>query len=278
MIDFPNAKINLGLNITGRRDDGYHYLQSVMVPVDWHDILEIVPAKGAETSLTVTGRVVDCPVEKNIVMKAVAAMRRVADFPHVDIFLHKVIPDGAGLGGGSSDGAFAIKIINRMFALGLDDATLASVASTVGADCPFFIYNRPMLATGIGTDLSAVDCPLSQKSILIVKPQVSVSTAEAYRGVTVAATKVDISSIIAKMPVSQWQAAGLINDFEASLFPTHPRLQAIKQQLYDLGAQYAAMSGSGSAMFAIFDDDKMADSARLSFPDDSVYCGNFNLF
>ena len=151
MIAFPNAKINIGLFITARRPDGYHDIATVMMPADWCDILEIVPAKDDVTTLTVTGRSVDCPPEKNLVMRAYRAMEERYNLPPVDIFLRKIIPDGAGLGGGSADAAFTITTLDRLFGLGLSADVMAGIAATIGSDCPFFIYNRPMLATGTGT-------------------------------------------------------------------------------------------------------------------------------
>ena len=188
MITFPNAKINLGLDILRRREDGYHDIETVMVPVPWHDVLEIVPAKGEETTLTVTGRHVDCPPEKNLVMKAYRALEREVSLPPVDIYLRKIIPDGAGLGGGSADASFTLRALNELFALGYNDEQLARVASTLGADCPFFIYNRPMLCTGTGTDMEPIDVDLQGLDILIAKPDVSVPTAAAYSHTTPAKT------------------------------------------------------------------------------------------
>ena len=163
MIAFPNAKINIGLDILRRRPDGYHDLCTVMMPVAWCDILEIVPAApGADDTLTVTGRRVDCPPEKNLVMRAVRALRAVASFPPVEVHLHKVIPDGAGLGGGSADAAFTLTLLRSLFSLDIDDAHLAAVAASLGADCPFFIYNCPMLCTGTGIELAPFALELPQ--------------------------------------------------------------------------------------------------------------------
>ena len=181
MVVFPNAKINLGLNITSRREDGYHILTSIMLPIGWHDILEIVPSNYGATTLTTSGNKVDCPPESIIVMKAYRALANHAKLPSVNIYLRKIIPDGAGLGGGSADAAFTLKALNNMFKLNYSDDELAEIASTLGADCPFFIYNRPMIAEGIGTDLTPTDISvLSGKTLLIVKPDIHISTAEAY--------------------------------------------------------------------------------------------------
>lgn len=265
MIVFPNAKINLGLNITSRRPDGYHILSTAMIPTGWKDILEIVPAQGSQPTLTVTGRTVDCPMESNLVMKAYRAMQRIAPIPPIDIYLHKIIPDGAGLGGGSADAAFTLKALNRMFNLDLSDSQLADIAATLGADCPFFIYNRPMIADGIGTDLSAVDIPYLQgHTLLIVKPDIHISTARAYAGVTPCPTAQDLSQTLSH-PVAQWRGM-LKNDFEDSLHPEFPEIEHLKQTLYANGAAYASLSGSGSAVYGIFDNDKMAVHAKSLFP------------
>lgn len=266
MILFPNAKINLGLNVVRRRPDGYHDLETLFYPVPWRDILEIVPAAGETTTLTVTGRNVDCPPEKNLVMKAYMALDAMSPLPPVDIYLQKIIPDGAGLGGGSADAAFTLKGLNELFSLGYSDEELADVATKIGADCPFFIYNTPMLATGIGNIFSPVNIDLSAMSIAIVKPQVHVSTKEAYSGVTPALPDTDIRSILLD-PVECWRGS-LKNDFEDSIFPLHPQIADVKEKLYNMGASYASMSGSGAAVFALFNEssDILADRIESAFP------------
>lgn len=275
MILFPNAKINIGLKITGRRPDGYHNIDTVMVPVDWCDILEITPQAAGPVTLTVYGRSVDCPPEKNLVVKAYNALSAMTGgLPPVHFNLQKVIPDGAGMGGGSADAAFAIRGLNELFNLGLDDGALASVAARVGADCPFFIYNKPAHCTGIGTDIDAdIHLALDSYSILIAKPIVaSVSTAQAYAGVTPCVSDVDLVSAL-QLPVSQWSEAGVGNDFEQSVFPQLPAVAAVKRRMLEAGAAYAAMTGSGAAVFGIFDDDKLAEEASRLFADcDSRIC------
>lgn len=260
MILFPNCKINLGLHILARRPDGYHDIETVMVPVDLTDILEIVPAKNDKTTLTVTGNHVDCPPEKNLVIKALRAVEKFINkqLP-VDIYLRKIIPDGAGLGGGSSDAAFTIKGLNNIFNLALTDQEMASIASTVGADCPFFIYNRPMLATGTGTILCPIQLSDNLKNLtcLIIKPTEGVSTAEAYAGVTPRKPAVILKDVLST-PVDKWQSL-LVNDFEKSVFEKRPEIADVKQKFIDSGAIYAAMSGSGSSVFGLFENDKMAD-------------------
>ena len=268
MILFPYAKINLGLQIVGVRPDGYHDISTVMVPVMWRDILELTPARGPETTLTTYGRAVDCLPEKNLVMKAYRAMCAfTGGLPPVDFHLDKRIPDGAGMGGGSADAAFAIRGLNELFNLGLDDDTLARVAVTVGADCPFFIYNRPALCQGIGDRITLdVHPALDGHRIIIVKPRVaSVSTKEAYDNAVCTPGKVDLPSIVEQSP-AQWRGR-LVNDFESSVFPRLPLLAETKQRMYDSGAAYASMTGSGAAIYGIFDDDKLAQTAYDNFAD-----------
>lgn len=270
MITFPNAKINIGLQIVGQRSDGYHELVTAMVPVGWQDILEIVPAKEETSSLTVSGRYIDCPTDKNIVMKAYRALNEFVKLPPVDIFLRKIIPDGAGLGGGSADASFTLITLNQLFALDLTDKQLAEIAAGIGADCPLFVYNRPMLATGTGTTLSPIDLPqLSGRTILIIKPDFSISTAEAYANVTPCQPATPLTELLSK-PIDQWKDY-VTNDFEAALSDRFPQIGQIKQQLYDSEAVYASLSGSGSAVYGIFNNDKMAETARAQFADAATF-------
>lgn len=267
MITFPNAKINLGLDILRRREDGYHDIETVMVPVPWHDVLEIVPAKGEVTTLTVSGRHVECPPEKNLVMKAYRALEREVSLPPVDIYLRKIIPDGAGLGGGSADAAFTLKVLNDLFALGYNDAQLARVASGIGADCPFFIYNRPMLCEGTGTTLSAFDLRLPESlTLVVVKPDVGVSTKAAYSGVAPSIPDIPLQRRLSELDFEEWQRV-VKNDFEHSVFPLHPIIAKIKNQLIENGAVYSSMSGSGSSVFAFFKGDIVADRIKSLFTD-----------
>lgn len=266
MVTFPNAKINIGLYITSRRADGYHDIVTAMMPAGWCDILEIVPAIGSDTTLTVTGRGVGCPPEKNLVMKAYRAMASRYDIPPVDIYLEKIIPDGAGLGGGSADASFTIRMLNSMFGLGLKDIEMAEIAAQIGSDCPFFIYNRPMLATGTGTTLSPADFSLSGYTLVIIKPDVHVSTAEAYGGCRPEPIQIDLTGTLATLPPGKWADAGIANDFERTVFPKHPCIEGIKAQLYALGAEYASMSGSGASVFGIFSRDILAEDIERTFP------------
>jgi 4-diphosphocytidyl-2-C-methyl-D-erythritol kinase len=266
MILFPNAKINIGLNVLRRRADGYHDIETIMIPTKWTDVLEIVPAKGDSTTLTISGRAVECPIEKNLVMKAYRALCEVTPVPAADIYLQKIIPDGAGLGGGSADAAFTLIGLNQVFKLGLSDETLAQVASKIGADCPFFIYNRPMLCTGIGTILNDIQIDLKGYKLVIAKPQAaSVSTAEAYAGITPDDNTTPLPDLI-KQPIKQWQGS-IKNDFEKSIFALRPNIAELKQRIIAAGADYAAMSGSGASVFGIFSSDNMAVACKDTLTD-----------
>ena len=269
MITFPNAKINLGLNIVERRSDGYHNIETVFYPIPLTDVLEIVPASGGDTTLTCSGNAVDCPVEKNLVMRAYRMLESQYHLPPVEMHLYKHIPDGAGLGGGSSDAAHALMMLNDMFDLNLTEAELASLAVKLGADCAFFIYNRPMLATGIGDVFTPVDVDLKGKTLLLVKPPMGVDTRTAYSRVVPAPSSIRLDKVVA-LPVPSWDGL-LVNDFEPSVFAALPQLWLIKARLLDAGALYAAMSGSGSTVFGIFDNDKLAETTADTFTDCATF-------
>ena len=251
MITFPNAKINIGLNITARRPDGYHNIETLFYPIALCDVLEIILSHSADTSLSITGIEVDGDKEQNLVIKAYRLLQSQYELPAVDIHLHKVIPFGAGLGGGSSDAAYTLRMLRDLFTLPLSDDDLAANASRLGADCPFFIYNKPLIATGIGDQFASVDFTLRGKHIVLVKPSISIPTAQAYAHVTPHMPEIELRERVTA-DITQWRN-NVVNDFEKSVFPAHPRIAAIKQQLYDLGAEYASMSGSGSSVFGIFD-------------------------
>lgn len=252
MLLFPHAKINLGLDIVRKRPDGYHDIATVMVPTRWEDLLELTPAPDGRTELITTGRPVLCAPEKNLVMKAFRAIdEATGGVPPTTLRLHKVIPDGAGLGGGSADAAFTLRGLNELYNLGLPDEELCRLAAGIGADCPFFIADRPMLCTGTGTDMTPIDVPQIQGHVLvIVKPPVSVNTAAAYSRVTPHEPEVALAERLAG-PIEQWQGR-VVNDFEASVFPQFPEVGELKRSLLAEGAVYAAMSGSGSAVFGLF--------------------------
>lgn len=252
MILFPHAKINIGLDITGRRPDGYHLIETVMIHTDWEDLLELTPAK-ERTELEVTGRQMACPPEKNLVMKAYNLLAdTIGGLPPTLIHLHKNIPDGAGLGGGSADAAYTLRGLNELYNLGLDKEHLTELAAKLGADCPFFIFDEPKLCTGIGTDLRHVELPaeLQALTLAIVKPPFGVSTAEAYAGVTPGIPAEPLKQRVAR-PVAEW-APTITNAFEDSVIPLHSEIGRIKAELLAMGAIYASMSGSGSAVYGIF--------------------------
>ena len=252
MVVFPNAKINLGLYVVEKRTDGFHNLETIFYPVPWRDALEAVPATGNETTLTTTGLAVDAPTEKNLVMRAYRLLANEYNLPKLDIYLHKAIPFGAGLGGGSADAAFMLTMLNQLFDLGISEGKLAEYAATLGSDCAFFVYNRPMIASGRGEILSPIEVDLSGYTIVLVKPPFGISTPEAFSGIIPKRPQIALAEAI-KQPVERWKDV-LFNDFEPHLFCNHPQLAAFKQQLYDNGATYAAMSGSGSTIFGIFKD------------------------
>lgn len=280
MILFPNAKINLGLCITGRRPDGYHNLSTLMIPVGWCDILELVPGDTPGITLHSDADFGQCPPEKNLVVKALRALESYTGraLPPLDVYLKKIIPMGAGLGGGSSDASFAIKGANELFGLGLDDAAMAEVALQAGADCPFFIYNRPALAEGVGELLTPVDMSmLDGCGILIAKPaSESVSTRDAYMGAKVE-TLADgdtPAAAVARSEPSAWKDMPVLaNAFEKTIFPLRPEIASVKERMYDCGAVFASMSGSGAAVYGIFSSVKLAEEAAASFPDCEVYAG-----
>lgn len=254
MLVYPNAKINIGLRVTERRPDGYHNLETLFYPINLQDALEVhvLEKDGAEYELKVNGAILDGTPDDNLVVKAWRLLRR--DFPDrvlpVRISLFKHIPTGAGLGGGSSDAAFMLKLLNERFALGLDETQLAAYAKMLGADCAFFLKNSPVIARGIGTDFSPTQLSLQGKVLVLVKPDIFVSTKDAYALVKPAQPSVPLEELLAR-PLTEWRDA-VVNDFEASVFPRYPEIAAIKDRLYDLGAAYASMSGSGSTVYGIF--------------------------
>lgn len=273
MIRFVNAKLNLGLNIVRKRADGYHELETLFYPVGRYngtpenpepfcDILEITPAE--KTEFVFSGRVVDCPLEKNLVYKAWRIFKEnYPELPEYCIHLEKHLPDGAGLGGGSADASAVLCMLNELCGSPYNDGQLAEMALKLGADCPFFIYNKPCYAEGVGERLEPADVDLSGWWCLLVKPEVSISTKEAFAGVTPGAPEFSLQETM-QSPPEEWQGK-MINDFEGSLFPNHTVLSDIKEALLDLGAVYASMSGSGSTVFGLFRSKDEADDAKKAF-------------
>ena len=254
MIAFPNAKINIGLNVVEKRPDNYHNIETVFFPVGLKDILEVVhgddPSQPYE--MNNTGIVVDAPVAENICVKAYELLKKDFDLGPVRIHLHKVIPFGAGLGGGSSDGANMLILLNDLFELGLSNERLKEYAVMLGADCPFFIDNRPAFATGIGDILTPVDVDLSGYWFVLIVPEIHVSTPQAYRYVVPQKPEYSLVDTI-KQPVVSWKGK-VVNDFEKSVFEQFHGIEKIKDHLYDKGAVYASMSGSGSSVYGFFNE------------------------
>lgn len=280
MILFPQAKINLGLFVTRRREDGYHILQTLFYPIDWRDALEITAqrtdATGESFQATSDGRIhwyqtgikVNCDPELNLCVKAYRLLQeKFPELPPVEMHLHKSVPFGAGLGGGSSDGAHALLILREMFKLSISDTDLENMAARMGADCAFFCRCGSQLNTsanggqmsaqyceGIGHELQPHNLSLKGKYIVVVKPPFGVSTKEAYSNVHPMQPKTDLCELL-NQPLEEWKN-NVCNDFEQSVFPLHPELQEAKDTLYAHGAVYASMSGSGSALFGIFDQEE----------------------
>lgn len=285
MIAFPNAKINIGLNVVAKREDGYHDIETVFYPVLLQDALEIKPMRPLDPaqlrkrieagllvqpddafmpyrllprkkedipccSLEMTGNEFPFSAADNLVVKAYLLLQQDFDLPSIDIKLHKHIPSSAGLGGGSSDCAFMITLLNRRFNLRMRESMMERYAARLGSDCAFFVSNTPSLATGRGEILNPIGLSLKGYTILLVKPDIAVKTADAYASVTPHRPEISLADAVMR-PVSEWKDC-VFNDFEPSVFAKHPLLAEIKQKLYDLGAEYAAMTGSGSTIYGIF--------------------------
>lgn len=278
MIRFVNAKLNLGLDIVRKREDGYHDLETVFYPVGVHngtprnpepfcDILEITPAD--ETEFIMSGREVDCALEKNLVFKAWQCIREAYElktgiaFPDYRIHLEKHLPDGAGLGGGSADASFTLTMLNELAGNPFSKDELESLALRLGADCPFFIRNKACYAEGVGEKMTDVNLDLSGIWCVLVKPDLNISTKEAFAGVIPRLPEQSLRDSIS-LPISEWQGK-LKNDFESSLFPNHLILADIKSEILESGAEYAAMSGSGSTIFGLFSSEQKARKAHARF-------------
>ncbi len=262
MVLFPNCKINLGLNILRKRADGYHDLETVFYPIRLQDALEVIQAN--ETSFHLSGLQVNGNINDNLCLKAYHLLKRdFTDLPPVSIHLNKAIPMGAGLGGGSADGAFMLTMLNKKFQLNLSEEQLMNYALQLGSDSPFFILNKPCFAASRGENLSPVQIDLSGYKIAIVHPGIHISTKEAFSKLSPAIPKKSIHEII-KQPISTWKN-DLVNDFEKNVFKQFPAIKEIKNKLYDEGAIYASMTGSGSTVFGLF---KGSAEADLTFPKD----------
>lgn len=252
MIVYPNAKINLGLNIVSRRSDGFHDISTVFYPVaNICDVLEVLPIEGQYEPLlfSQSGLAVDCDLQKNLCVKAFDILASRFKLPPLKVHLHKQIPMGAGLGGGSSDGAFMLKAINQIIGSPLNSAQLCELALLLGSDCPFFIYNTPSVGRGRGELLTSIQLDLKKYFLMLVNPGIHVSTASAYSGSSPKAWSVSIDELIS-YEVDSWKNQ-LHNDFEPTVFAQHPEIEAIKSKMYNLGAVYASMSGSGSTVYGL---------------------------
>lgn len=261
MLEFANAKINLGLNVLYKRADGFHELESVFYPVNIFDSIEILDAE--ELRFSVYGINIPGDASDNLCIKAFKLLQAEHHISNVHIHLLKNIPFGAGLGGGSADAAVVLKMLNKKFQLNLNVEQLEKYAAQLGSDCAFFIKNSAQLARGRGEILESVDLDLSQKSFLLIKPNFGISTKEAYENIRTNDKNEPIREIVSAR-VEDW-AGRLKNDFEEALFPKYPSLAKIKNELYEQGAIYASMSGSGSTMFGIFNDPKSTLQAKAFF-------------
>lgn len=259
MVSFPIAKINLGLNIISKRLDGYHNIDSCFYPISWHDILEVIPSDNLK--FTSSGHPIPGDPQSNLCLKAYQLLKTDFNIPPVHIHLHKIIPIGAGLGGGSADASYTLKMLNEKFQLGISTQKLKSYAAQLGSDCPFFIEDKPVIARGTGTQFESIDFNLTGKIILLINPDIHISTAEAYAGIVPKESGTPIKEILSNCPIESWKSK-LHNDFEDSVFSSHPQIAKIKELLYDSGALYASMSGTGSAVYGIFEKQPIISSRK----------------
>lgn len=256
MLVFPNCKINLGLCVVERRPDGMHNLETVFYSIPLRDTLEVLPLEhsNAPYSFRQIGRRIDGSAEDNLIVRVYLSLKEEFELPPVDILLDKKIPMGAGLGGGSSDAAYMMRVLNEMFRLGLSAEDMERRVSAFGADCAYFIQEKPSFATGVGDVLTPLNLSLKGWHIVLVKPEESVATKEAYAHVVPQRPTHDLRAALS-LPVEAWKGK-VVNDFERSVFVSHPRIAAIKETLYDMGAAYASMSGSGSTVFGLFKNEQ----------------------
>lgn len=250
MIDFPNCKINLGLNVIRKREDNYHDIETAFYPLPFTDVLEIVSYSGNKNELTVTGLAVDNNKD-NLCLKAYHLLKKhFPELPFVKMHLHKSIPLGAGLGGGSADAAFTLKLLKQMFLENLSVSELNNYALQLGSDCPFFLHNKPCFAFGRGENIEEAAVNLSSYKIILVNPGIHIDTSWAYNNLNASIPKKSINKIIAQ-PLETWKDE-LINDFEIPVFQKYPEIKKIKETLYENGALYASLTGSGSTVYGIF--------------------------
>lgn len=266
MIVFPNAKINIGLNIVERRTDGYHNISTLFFPVkELKDILEIIIDDSQQEPLTFTqtGIQIDCAPENNLCIKAYYLINKIHPLPPMQMHLHKLIPTGAGLGGGSADGAFALKAINELAGNPVDNKQLMNLALELGSDCPFFILNTPCIGSGRGEILEPFELSLSGYYILLVNPGIHINTGKAYLQSTPKYWDTKIETLL-KVDIANWQN-NVMNDFEETVFSQHPEVASIKSWMYEQGAVYASMSGSGSTVYGIFKTIPVVDNRMINY-------------
>lgn len=261
MIVYPHSKINLGLHITQKREDGFHDLETFFYPISLRDALEIIPAPDGKTEFFLSGEEIPGPSDKNLCIKAWQILQKTHAIPPVKIHLHKVIPTGAGLGGGSSDAAFTLKTLNELFDKKISREKLKQYASELGSDCSFFLEDSPAYATGRGEILTPYPLSLNGFYLLLVIPDIHISTAEAYAGISPAKPEIPLKEILA-YPLEKW-SINLKNDFEKNIFNKYPEIKKIKTELYNMGAIYASMSGSGASVFGIFNQKPKDDDKKL---------------
>ena len=266
MVVFPNAKINIGLQILEKRTDGFHNIASCFYPVGWSDVLEVIPAQ--KISFQSTGIPIPGETAGNLCLKAYQSLKADFDLPPVQIHLHKVIPIGAGLGGGSANGAFMLKVLNQLFNLNLTNNQLEAYARLLGSDCAFFIQNEPRYCYQKGDQFEDISLSLAGKQIVLVNPKIHIGTAEAYSGVKPRFPAIELRNALLQ-PIELWKNL-IFNDFEANLLANYPVISVVKQKLYELGASYASMTGSGSTVFGIFDKD---GNFTNNFPNYTVWQG-----
>jgi 4-diphosphocytidyl-2-C-methyl-D-erythritol kinase len=270
MVSFPPCKINLGLNILSKRSDGYHNVETYFYPVPWTDILEIIPAE--TLAFSSSGNAIPGKAEENLCLKAYSLLKKDFGLSPVHIHLHKIIPTGAGLGGGSSDGAHTLRLLNTIFQLNLSTEKLMHYAAALGSDCAYFIQDKSMLGSGRGEMLSEIAVRLKGKFLMLVKPDVHVSTAEAYAHVKPHQPEFSLRHILESRPVNEWRAV-VKNDFEESVFKKYPEIQSLKEKMYSLGAIYSCMSGSGSTVFGIFNSPVDALDIEMHFSVQTKWSG-----
>lgn len=261
MVVFPNAKINIGLNIVGKREDGFHNIESIFVPVNLYDVLEFVESDDNKTSFQTSGIKIPGKPEENLCIRAWEILHSTYKIPKVQIHLHKNIPIGAGLGGGSADAAFMLTALNTYFNLNLSSLELKHYSAELGSDCPFFIDNKPCYVTGRGEVLDPIEFNLKGLKILLVFPDIHISTKEAYSGITIRKSTAKLTESIIQ-PLEIWKTV-IKNDFEESVFPKYKLLAEIKNEITSMGALYSSMTGSGSCIYGLFNEDSEIASTML---------------